>query len=157
MAALVASHLPAVAVGIEKIDTAGASGAERYRAVVREVFPTLPSISIDHGVMEKAESLAVVPGDFGWNDVGSWESAWELAPHDGRGNALGPGDIAIDAQNNLVRSLGTHRARTIALVGVENLVVVQTDDAILVIPRERAQDVRLVVENLKTAGRSDLV
>ena len=159
MTALVSRHLPDLAAGIAKIDaaSAGEPEPERVRAVVRQVFPTLPSISIDHGVMEKAESLAVVPGDFGWNDVGSWESAWELAPRDDRGNALGPGDVAIDARNNLIRSLGSHRAKTIALVGVDNLVVVQTEDAILVIPRDRAQDVRLVVENLKTAGRSDLV
>jgi mannose-1-phosphate guanylyltransferase len=157
MTALVSQHLPDVAAGIAKIDAASAGETEvRYRAVVRTVFPTLPSISIDHGVMEKTDRLAVIPGDFDWNDVGSWESAWELAPHDDRGNALGPGDVAIDARNNLVRSVGAHRAKAIALVGVENLVVVQTDDAILVIPRDRAQDVRLVVENLKKAGRTDL-
>jgi mannose-1-phosphate guanylyltransferase len=106
--------------------------------------------------MEKASGLAVVPGDFGWNDVGSWQSAWELAARDGAGNALSPGSIGIDAKNNLVRSLSAGN-KAIAVVGVDDLVVVDTDDAVLVIPRERAQDVRLVVDALKKAGRSDLL
>lgn len=146
MAELLEQHLPGVAAGVAKMGTDAAK--------VKEIFPTLESISIDHGVMEKAANLAVVPGDFGWNDVGSWQSAWELASKDEAGNAVGKNDLAIDAKNNLVR--GTS-GKSIALVGVDDLVVVETDDAILVIPRERAQDVRLVVEALKKSGRSSLV
>ena len=158
MASLLAKHLPELAAGVRKIDEA-ASGPEAA-AVVREVFPTLPSVSIDHGVMEKAEGLAVVPGDFDWNDVGSWQSAWELAERDAEGNALDPEDVAIDARNNLVRALGTlagQKPKTVALVGVYDLVVVETDDAILVMARERAQDVRLVVDELKKRGRTGLL
>jgi mannose-1-phosphate guanylyltransferase len=151
MKVLLGRHLPEIATGVGRIDA-----SRDDPAVVREVFPKLPSISIDHGVMEKASGLAVVPGNFGWNDVGSWQSAWELAAHDAAGNALSPGSIGIDAKNNLVRSLGAGQ-KPIAVVGVDDLVVVDTDDAILVIPRERAQDVRLVVEALKKAGRSDLL
>ncbi|MBN9166944.1 MAG: mannose-6-phosphate isomerase [Myxococcales bacterium 68-20] len=149
MAALLTRHLPAVASGVARMLEGG-------EALVHEVFPTLESISIDHGVMEKAEGLAVVPGDFGWNDVGSWQSAWELADRDPNGNALGPSDLVIDGKDNLVRSLGASK-KTIALVGVNDLVVVETDDAILVIPRERAQDVRLVVDALKKAGKTALL
>jgi len=148
MAALLEQHLPNVAAGIARMG--------QDAAAVRQIFPTLDSISIDHGVMEKAENLAVVPGDFGWNDVGSWQSAWELADRDSNGNALGPEDLAIEAKNNLVRSLGAKK-KTIALVGVNDLVVVETDDAILVIPRERAQDVRLVVDALKRHGKTSLL
>lgn len=154
MTALLEQHLPKVAAGIAKIDAAAGTAGEA--TTVREVFPTLESISIDHGVMEKAKGLAVVPGDFGWNDVGSWQSAWELADKDEKGNAVGPDDLAIEAENNLIRSLGA-RKKPIALVGVNDLVVVETDDAILVIPRERAQDVRLVVDALKKAGRTTLL
>jgi mannose-1-phosphate guanylyltransferase len=145
MAELLERHLPEVAQGVVQM----ADDPAR----IREIFPLLQSISIDHGVMEKAENLAVVPGDFGWNDVGSWQSAWELAPHDADGNATGPGALVIDGRNNLVRGTG----KTIALVGVSDLVVVETDDAVLVIPRDRAQDVRLVVDALKKAGRHSLV
>ena len=92
-------------------------------------------------------------GDFGWNDVGSWESAWELATKDAQGNALPEGAVAVDARRNFVsdRTTGGTK-RVIALVGVEDLVVVETDDAVLVIPRARAQDVRTVVDELKKRG-----
>jgi mannose-1-phosphate guanylyltransferase len=150
MSALVAEHLPALADGISKIE-----GDPRALA---SVFPTLPSISIDHGVMEKARGLAVIPAEFGWNDVGSWESAWELGTRDERGNALDEGAVAIDATGNLVRSLGSAKGKkVVALVGVNDLVVVDTDDALLVLPRERAQDVRLVIEELKAKGKKDVL
>ncbi len=155
MSALVKEHLPALAEGIAKITSASVADAER---VLTEVFPTLPSISIDHGVMEKSKNLAVVPGVFGWNDVGSWLSAWELAEKDERGNALAVNAFAIDANNNLVVDLTTsEQKKTVAVVGVSGLVIVKTDDAILVIPKERAQDVRSVIEALKAAKRHELL
>ncbi len=154
MAQLVERHLPEIATGVGKIDEAARAGKETE--VLRSIFPTLPSISIDNGVMEKAAGLAVVTGDFGWNDVGSWQSAWELGAPDAAGNALSAGAVAIDAKNNLVRTLGTGK-KVVALVGVNDLVVVETEDALLVIPRERAQDVRLIVEALKASGRTDLL
>lgn len=143
--------LPALAEGLDRIDEAARQGREEE--ALADVFPILPSISIDHGVIEKATRLAVVRGDFGWNDVGSWQSAWELAPKDNGGNASSPSAVLLQAQNNLVRDLRTDgRHRIIALVGVNDLVVVETDDALLILPRERAQDVRLVVEELKRRG-----
>lgn len=154
MAQLVERHLPEIAAGVGRIDEAARAGKETE--VLRSIFPTLPSVSIDNGVMEKAAGLAVVAGDFGWNDVGSWQSAWELGSPDAAGNALSAGAVAIDAKNNLVRTLGTGK-KVVALVGVNDLVVVETEDALLVIPRERAQDVRLIVEALKASGRTDLL
>lgn len=156
MSALVKAHLPALAEGIAKI--ANAAGSPNEAKVIEDVFPTLPSISIDHGVMEKSADLAVVPGVFGWNDVGSWLSAWELAEKDERGNALAPNALAIDANNNLVVDLTTHpRKKTVAVVGVSGLVIVKTDDAVLVIPKDRAQDVRSVIEALKAASKHELL
>jgi mannose-1-phosphate guanylyltransferase len=154
----IARHLPALAKGLQAIDEAAAKGTEA--ATLAAIFPGLPAISIDHGVMEKASSqagaVAVVRGDFGWNDVGSWESAWELATHDPDGNALPTGSVAVDARGNLVRDLTSQASgkprRVYALVGVSDLVLVETDDAVLVIPRSRAQDVRKVVEELKARG-----
>jgi mannose-1-phosphate guanylyltransferase len=146
------THLPELAQGLDRIDAAAERGEEF--AELGRTFPTLPSVSIDHGVMEKAAQLAVVPGSFGWNDVGSWESAWELAAKDEAGNALPVGAVAVDARGNLVRDLTTGRSarKTFALVGVSDLVLVETDDAVLVIPRDRAQDVRAVVLELKARG-----
>ncbi len=147
MDAAIRAHLPELAKGLDGMLDA---------AAVRAVFPTLPSISIDYGVVERVGAapgkVGVVPGDFGWSDVGSWESAWELAPKDRDGNALAEGTIAVDARNNLVRATS---GKVVAVVGVDDLVVVETDDAILVMPRTRAQDVRAVVEALKTSGRAD--
>jgi len=152
----VAEHLPALARGLERIEAAAAVGNEAQ--VLAEVFPTLPSISIDHGVMEKAKRIAVVPGRFGWNDVGSWQVTWEMSERDAQGNALPAGTIAVDATNNLLKDLSkTARSKRWALVGVSDLVVVETDDAVLVIPRERAQDVRAVVDALAARGEEDKV
>jgi mannose-1-phosphate guanylyltransferase len=150
----IAQHLPALAAGLDRIDQAAARG-EEARALA-EVFPTLPSISLDHGVMEKAGRIAVVPGSFGWNDVGSWQVAWEMGDKDAAGNLVPAGTIAIDAKNNLVRDFsgGAGRKRW-ALVGVNDLVVVETEDAVLVMPRERAQDVRAVVEALAARGETE--
>jgi mannose-1-phosphate guanylyltransferase len=153
----IAKHLPAMAAGLQKIDEAAARG-EEDRAIA-EIFPTLQSISIDHGVMEKADRVAVVPASFGWNDIGSWEVTWEMSAHDAHGNAAPKDTITVDAKNNLVKDLSTGAARKAdkrwALVGVNDLMIVETDDAVLVIPRDRAQDVRLVVDALATRGEKE--
>ncbi len=144
----IATHLPELR---ESLDAVFAQGGGDD--VVAKYFPTMPKISIDNGIMEKATNIAVVPGDFGWSDVGSWESAWELAHRDAQGNALPPGAIAIDSERNLVRDMGSAAGkRVFALVGVSDLVVVETDDAVLILPRSRAQDARMVVDQLKARG-----
>jgi len=156
MARAVEKHLPGIARGLDAIDRAAARGKEP-EALAR-VFPRFPSVSIDYGVMEKADHVAVVRGRFGWNDVGSWASAWELAGKDKGGNAV-PGDtVLVEAKGNLVYDLTTRREkRTYALVGLDNLVLVETDDAVLVMKRERAQDVRQVVATLKSRGDGRLL
>jgi mannose-1-phosphate guanylyltransferase len=108
--------------------------------------------------MEKVGQLAVVPASFGWSDLGSWDAAFELAERDDQDNAVDPGTVVVDSRGNLVRDLTTTgRPRVIALVGVEGLCVVQTDDALLVMRREQAQDVREVVRQLEAQGRDDLL
>jgi mannose-1-phosphate guanylyltransferase len=149
----IAKHLPSLSAGLDRIDAASAAGDEAR--VLAEVFPTLPSISIDHGVMERVDRIAVVPGSFGWNDVGNWEVTWEMAVRDSHGNALPEGTVAIDATNNLVKDLTQKAAgKRWALVGVHDLVIVETDDAVLVVPRARAQDVRAVVDLLDKRGET---
>jgi mannose-1-phosphate guanylyltransferase len=115
---------------------------------VQARYAALTSISIDHGIMENARDIRVVPGDFGWYDIGSWTTAYELAKKDADGNAV-PGekqDVSlIDTHNCYVRSA---RGKFIALIGVDDLVVVDTEDALLIMPRERAQDVRKVIDDL---------
>ena len=149
------AHLPELGAELRRLDEAARCGNEAE--VLEEAFARMPSISIDHGVMEKVERIAVVPGDFGWSDVGSWHSAWELLPKDADGNAASEG-LLIDARGNLVADLRSKDEKSlVAMVGVRDLVVVQTDDALLILPRERAQDVRQVVDALKARGRTDLL
>jgi mannose-1-phosphate guanylyltransferase len=156
MRAAIAKHLPALGAGLDRLDAEAARGEEA--SALAEVFPALPSISIDHGVLENAEGLAVVPGSFGWNDIGSWEVAWELAPKDRAGNVAPEGTVAVDAANNLVRDLTSNPGKKrFALVGVNDLVLVETDDAVLVIPRDRAQDVKRVVEELQKRREDERV
>lgn len=152
----IARHLPELAAGLQAIEEAATRGAAEEAAVTERVFAALPAISIDHGIIEKMARLHVVPVRCGWSDLGSWESTWELSPRDAEGNAADPHVILAEARGNLVRDLRQDgRARTIALVGVDDLCVIETDDALLVIPRARAQDVRLVIEALKRRGGTE--
>ncbi|KYF46671.1 mannose-6-phosphate isomerase [Sorangium cellulosum] len=158
MRAAIRAHLPALAEGLDEIDRAAALGAAGEAEVIERMFPRLPAVSIDHGVMEHVGGLAVVPGDFGWSDLGSWQSAWELAEKDERGNSAPAGSVLVDAHGNYLVDLSARAGdaddrRVIALVGVEDLVVVETDDALLIVPRDRAQDVKHVVDALKARGQ----
>jgi mannose-1-phosphate guanylyltransferase len=150
------AHLPELAKGLGCIEAAAKRGAAAEAEETHRVFPSLPSISIDYGVMEKVSEVHVVPAEFGWSDVGSWLASFELGEPDLAGNVADEGAVLIDSTKNLVRNLGkAPSGKVIALVGVKDLCVIETDDALLVIPRERAQDVRKVVEELERRGRRD--
>ena len=117
----------------------------------KESFLACPAEAIDRAVMERTAHAAVIPADFGWSDVGSWSALWELAEKDAAGNAS-RGDVQLqDTRDSLI--FGDRRL--IATLGVDNLVIVDTDDALLVADRSRSQDVREVVEDLKRANRSE--
>jgi mannose-1-phosphate guanylyltransferase len=148
-------HMPPLGAGLDTIERAAKGGPDTETAAVNDVFSGLASVSIDYGVMEKLERLHVVVGRFGWSDLGSWEATYDLSVKDASLNAVDPGAVLVDATGNLVRDLrGDGVARVIALVGVHDLCVVETDDALLVIPRERSQDVRRVVEALQARKNS---
>lgn len=121
-------------------------------AAIRRLYPTLPSISFDNGVMEKAENVRVVAASVGWSDVGSYETAFQLADKDEEGNALASGAIAIDSRRTFVRA---PEGKTVAILGVEDLIVVDTGDALLVMPRARSQDVKHVVAELHRLGLAE--
>jgi mannose-1-phosphate guanylyltransferase/mannose-6-phosphate isomerase len=115
----------------------------------REAFAACPSDSIDYAVMEKTDAARVLPVDIGWNDVGSWSALWDVAARDGEGNAHHGDVIAIDSRNSYAYS-----RRLVAMVGVDDLVVVETDDAVLVARKDRVQQVKDVVARLKAEQRS---
>ena len=151
-------HLPELHAGLCDIDAAVALGSEQASSTLAHVFPRLPAISIDYGVIEKESDLRVVRGNFGWSDLGSWPSVWELSPQDHDGNTATASTLLVDSHRNLVHSLSRDdKRRLIALVGLDDLCVIETDDACLIMPRERAQDVRAVVDRLKQLGRTDLL
>ena len=116
-------------------------------------FAAAPSISLDYAVAERTQLAAVVPADIGWSDVGSWSALWELGAHDESGN-VAVGDVLLEnARNCYVRSDGM----LAAVVGLSDAVVVVTEDAVLAMHRDLAQDVKKVVDRLKSAGRHEAV
>ena len=114
-------------------------------------FSECPSDSIDYAVMERTNLAAVVPVDMGWNDIGSWAALWEVQTKDVNGNSLRGDVFALNVQNSLVRSEG----RIVAAIGVNDLVIVETPDAILVAHKNAAQEVKKVVDYLKLNARSE--
>ena len=115
-----------------------------------DAFAASPNDSIDYAVMEKTSDAAVVPLDAGWNDVGSWSALWEVSDKDADGNACHGDVIALDCHNSY--AYGT---RLIAMVGLEDVVVVETDDAVFVGHKDRVQDVKTIVTQIKQDGRSE--
>ncbi len=117
----------------------------------RDAFAACQSISIDYAVMERTDKAVVIPADIGWSDVGSWSMLWERASKDANGNASS-GDVMIeDGRNNFIRS----EDRLVAALGVDDLVIVSTHDAVLVTRRDRDQDVKRIVDRLTKAGRTE--
>jgi mannose-1-phosphate guanylyltransferase len=148
----IARLLPDLSAALERCRQAARQGREAEQ--IRREYPALKPISIDYGVMERAEDILVAPGSFGWHDIGSWTTAWELADKDGRENCAIGESVLIDADRCYVRG---RPGKVIALVGVSDLVVVDTPDALLVMPRERAQQVKQVVEQLKERGAQKFI
>jgi mannose-1-phosphate guanylyltransferase len=156
MTAAVAAHMPELHAGLAELDAAAADGREHE--VLPNVFARLPATSIDYGVMEHMDRLACVPGDFGWTDLGSWTAAHELARKDDGGNHAPAQAVLIDAHGNYVLDTRAQpTSRVVALIGVSDLAVVQTDDALLIVPLAQAQRVREVVDALRTRGDDELV
>ncbi len=118
-----------------------------------ESFGKVKSISFDHGFMEKTDKARVAPGNFRWSDVGDWDAVWEQSEKDAAGNAIRGDGFAHDARDNLIHSEG----RLVCAVGVEGLAIIETPDAIMVAPRDKAQEVKGLVNALKAEGRDEAV
>ncbi|MEH0819048.1 MULTISPECIES: mannose-1-phosphate guanylyltransferase [unclassified Micromonospora] len=155
-----ARQQPALHAGVSAI--AAAWGTPEQDDILGTVWPTLPKISVDYAVMEGAATagrVATVPGDFGWNDVGDFHTLGDVLPADPAGNVvLGsdakPGVLLHDCGDLVVVA---QSGRLVAALGVRDLIVVDTPDAVLVCPRDRAQDVKVLVDQLKERGEEGLV
>lgn len=121
--------------------------------VIQAIYDTIPKISIDYGIMERADSVYMLEGDFGWNDIGSFDALPALYTSDEKGNVVRGENVLIDAKDNII--IGENKL--IAAVGVDNLIVVETEDALLVCAKDRAQDVKEVVAMLEKTERKHLL
>jgi mannose-1-phosphate guanylyltransferase/mannose-6-phosphate isomerase len=122
-----------------------------FLRVDREAFERVPSISIDHALMEKTDRVAVVPAKMGWTDVGGWPALWDVGKKDEDGNVCIGDVMALGCNASYVRS----ESVLTAVIGLDGFVVVATEDAVLVAPKDRMDEIKAVVERLKTAGRSE--
>ena len=143
-------HAPAIATAANQAMDAAYRDLDFCR-LDETAFSACPSDSIDYAVMEHTHDAAVVPADIGWNDVGSWSALWETQPKDSNGNAQRV-DVYLDGvKNSLVRA----ESRIVAVVGLEDIVVVETQDAVLVTSKSQVQRVKQVVEHLKSKERTE--
>jgi mannose-1-phosphate guanylyltransferase len=129
-----------------------------FHAALPEIYNQADAISIDYAISEKANNLVLIPGDFGWDDIGEWKVVYDLGKKDLAGNVIvGEGDgetiktLTIESQNNLLH-VGN---RLVALIGVNDMIVVDTDEIIMIAPKKRSQDVKKLVERLKEEGKKE--
>jgi len=149
-----ALQMPALDAAVGKVSCGAADWKlAALQPQINSLYESIPGESIDYGVMERAASVKVIPANFGWSDVGSWSALPEVIDADPAGNVsiATAGLISIDSTDSLVYGNG----KMAALVGVDNLIVVDTPDAILVCRKDRAQDVKKVVESIQQSGRSE--
>lgn len=128
-----------------------AIGTEKQEIVLEKTFPQLESVSIDYGIMEKAKNIYILPGVFGWDDVGSWLAVERIQKSNENGNVVKGNIITIHSKNNIIQG----GQKLIAAVGLENMIVVDTEDATLICNKESTADIKMVLENLKICNRDE--
>ncbi|MFZ5376970.1 MAG: mannose-1-phosphate guanylyltransferase [Patescibacteria group bacterium] len=148
-----AKHMPAMHKLTEQLDTLSAS---KFHHALPQIYAKAESISIDYAISEKVDNLTLIPGDFGWNDVGDWKVVYDLSKKDLAGNVV-MGDhlhahvLTIGSHNNLIHSNG----RLVSLIGVSDMIIVDTDEIVMIAPKSRSQDVKKLVERLKEEGKEE--
>ncbi|HTP06799.1 MAG TPA: mannose-1-phosphate guanylyltransferase [Anaerolineae bacterium] len=129
-------------------------GTPDYDRVLHTVWKYVKTQTVDYGVMEKARDVAVIPAEFGWNDVGSWATLLEILDNDEHGNVIRHAEhVGVDTTNSLVFG----RDRLVATIGLHDMIVIDTGDAVLVCPKDRAQDVKKIVDNLKQQKKAQFL
>lgn len=143
--------LPDMHTGLMTIQ--GAIGTEEQEPVLEKVFAGLESVSIDYGIMEKAEHIYILPGTFGWDDVGSWLAVGRIRKSNENGNVVDGNIITINSNNNIIQG----GKKLIATIGIEDLIIVDTQDATLICEKNSAADIKKVLENLKICNRDEYI
>jgi mannose-1-phosphate guanylyltransferase len=142
-------HLPKLHLSLEKIREA--LNTEQQAEIIKEEFEKMESISIDYGIMEKADDIFVIPGSFGWDDLGSWPALERIKKVDEQGNVVVGKHYGIDTKNSIIHSTD----KVITTIGLDNIVIVNTDDAVLICDKKRAQEVKRIREILSEEGLDD--
>ena len=142
-------HLPDLYKGLLEIEAS--IGREDENEVLGRVFEGLASESVDYGILEKEQNIYVIPGNFGWDDVGSWLSVERIKERDDNGNVISGNVAAIGTKDCIIEG----NKKLIALVGLKDLVVVDTDDATLICSKEKTADIKKVLENLRNTDRKE--
>ena len=117
----------------------------------KDLFSTCPADSIDYAVMEKTDKAVVIPLDAGWNDVGSWSALWDVTDKDAYGNAISGDVLTVDTHNSFIHA----QNKLVAVIGAHDLVVIETADAVMIAPKDRVQEVKEIVAQLKIQSRSE--
>ena len=149
-------YLPKLHEQLEELtsNTAPIKGKYPYQKLSesgKKIFHSLESVSIDHGVMEKSNKVAVLPAEIEWNDVGTWTSLAEISKNDSHGNVINGNVVSVENSDSIIQA----ENRLVAALGLKGIIVVDTPDALLVCPKERAQDVKKIVEQIKSEKRSE--
>jgi mannose-1-phosphate guanylyltransferase len=147
------THLLSMYEQTSKLDNL--KGAEFHKALIK-IYNESEAISVDYAISEKATNLVLIPGDFGWDDVGDWKVVYDLKKKDLAGNVVIGEDstkkvLAISSQNNLIHADG----KLVAMVGVNNMIVVDTGEILMILPKSQSQDVKKLVERLKEENMKD--
>ena len=142
-------HMPLLGEGLKEIKTA--IGKDDEVSVIKSVFSKLDPVSIDYGIMEKSDKVVVIPADLGWSDVGSWTALDDITARDSRGNVIAGNVVDVESRDSIIYASN----RLVATIGLNDMVVVDTEDATLVCHKDRAQDVKKIVEELKKRGSEE--
>mgnify|MGYP001232491739 FL=1 len=148
---LIEDLMPDLAAGLREIDQA--IGTPREAEITERVYKQIHSDSIDYGIMEHASNVMVLEGNFGWSDVGSWQEVYKISPHDENGNILVNDPIVKECRNCYIEAGG----RVVAVIGAEDLIVVDTPDALLICKQDQSQEVKWVVEKLKHSSQQKVL
>lgn len=128
-------------------------GMEKEQEKIDAIYSAIQSISIDYGIIERSDEVMVIPGDFGWNDVGSWDALGYISSTDENGNIVRAKHICINTKNSIIFSSD----RLIATIGLDDLIIADTPDALLICPKSKAQDVKGIVELMKAQGLEEYI
>ena len=141
--------LPEIYTGLKEIETT--IYTEKYLEILKKVFSEIPSESIDYGIMEKANNIYVIPGNFGWDDVGSWLSLERINNTNQDGNIISGNVVTVKTKNSIIQG----SKKLIATIGLEDIIIVDTDDALLICNKDNTQEVKEVIANLKLSNKTE--